>query len=128
MTSTTAAEIYAIMFAAKQLLQLMRFLKELQIPFNTPQLWNDNKSAIHVVQTGKSSTALDEVEDLEPDADNHFDIQEVNCQVQYLLQLFKEGKISLDYIRTSENVADIFTKPLAAPAFVKCRSFLLEEA
>ena len=49
----------------------------------------------------------------------HFDI----CY-HFLRERVQSGDISLSYINTKDNIADIFTKPLDTTAFLRLRTFL----
>ena len=53
--------------------------------------------------------------------DNKFHSRTKHIDLQYHLvcEAVEDGKIMMNYIPTSENIADIFTKALPKPKFVK---------
>lgn len=54
----------------------------------------------------------------------HSRSKHIDIRYHYIRECCKNGSIIVRYVRSEENVADILTKPLAAPQFVQLRSFL----
>ena len=48
----------------------------------------------------------------------------INIRYHFVREMVKEGTILLVYVPTSENIADIFTKPLSRILFQKFRAIL----
>jgi hypothetical protein len=99
-TSTTEAELLALSQVAKEAIFTSRLLKELQItlPSNTITIHCDNMQTIGLVnkEISKLQTKLRHV-----DIHNHWLRQEVSS-----------GKITVEYVPSSEMIADGFTKVL----------------
>ena len=43
----------------------------------------------------------------------------------YVRELVSDGKLRVSFVPTTDNVADLFTKPLAKAAFVKLRNIIM---
>ena len=71
-------------------------------------LWCDNQSAIHI------SCNLVE----------HHSTKHIELHMHFIRQLIQNGVIALEYIPTTGQVADLFTKPFASPRFLQLRSML----
>jgi hypothetical protein len=99
-TSTTEAELLALSQVAKEAIFTSRLLKELQItlPSNTITIHCDNMQTIGLVnkEISKLQTKLRHV-----DIHNHWLRQEISS-----------GKITVEYVPSSEMIADGFTKVL----------------
>ncbi|CAL5408817.1 unnamed protein product [Camellia sinensis] len=107
--STTEAEFVAATSCACQAIWLRRLLETLQHPHNgsTP-IYCDNSSTIKLsknpVLHGRSK---------------HIDVG-----YHFLRDLVKDGTLDLKHCRSEDQLADILTKPLKLPAFLKLRHLL----
>jgi len=100
--SSTEAEYIAQTHAAKELLWLRTFIGEINEKFGNPITLNcDNQGAIALAKDNKFHARTKHI-----DIRYHFIRESVEC-----------GKININYIPTEDNVADIFTKPLAKAKF-----------
>ncbi|RXW14197.1 hypothetical protein EST38_g11655 [Candolleomyces aberdarensis] len=108
-TSSTEAEYMALFDCSKQVLWLRILLKELGIPMQVPTpIYVDNQGAIfnasNLVQERRTK---------------HIDVRYHKIQ-----EYVEEGQVVLYYIPTTENPADIFTKPLGRVKFELFRKSL----
>jgi hypothetical protein len=102
--SSTEAEYIAQTHAAKELIWLRAFLGELTIPFSEPTtLHCDNQGAIALSKDNKF----------------HARTKHIDIRYHFIREAVENKKIHMHYVPTDDNVADIFTKPLAKPKFEK---------
>ncbi len=96
--STCEAEYHAMTMAAKEVVWIRRVLQEagVKVDESTP-LSSDNQSAIDWVTSEQCSPAR---------------AKHVDVQLHFIRDLKKAGSLRFPYIPSSENDADIFTKPL----------------
>lgn len=66
------------------------------------KIYCDNQSAIAVAST-----------------DNIKRLKHIDIRYHYIKELVKSGKIYLEYIKTEEQIGDLFTKPLSRDLVVK---------
>ncbi len=110
--SSTEAEYMAINEIAKEIMWLRIILKELSITVKTPTIiYVDNQSAIRISEN-----------DTEHDRTKHIDIRHY-----YIRELIVKGDIKLKWLPTSEQLADIFTKPLGGTIFTNLRDKLMKK-
>ena len=101
--SSTELEYIAQMHAAKEALWLRSFIDEIQglheriITINC-----DNQGAITLAKDNKF----------------HSQTKHIDLRYHFIREAVEDKKITMEYILTGENVADIFTKALARPKFV----------
>ena len=58
----------------------------------------------------------------------HGRVKHMTIRYHFIRQLVEDKELSVSHIPSSDNVADIFTKPLGAVLFRRHRSKLLAEA
>jgi len=99
--SSTEAEYIAQTHAAKEVVWLRNFISEMQ---------GKKEKGITLLCDNQGVIALAK--------DNKFYSQTKHIDLRYhfIREAVEDGKINVKYIPTSENVADIFTKPLAKPS------------
>ena len=106
--SSTEAEYMALSDTSRQAVWIQSLLRELGYIIRTIPKCGDNQSSIFIgsnpVQEHRSK---------------HIDIR-----YHYVRQLIEEKKIKLFFIEGADNPADLFTKNLAAPKFIKFRAEL----
>ena len=114
-TSTTQAEYIGQDAAARELLFLLQFLKELDVPglevshptnITGPNLMGDNQGALALAKNP-----------VHHKLSKHFDIK-----LHFVRDLLKKKLFVLRYVPTKDNTADIMTKPLDKQPFEKHRS------
>ena len=105
--SSTEAEIVSASASASEAVYLRTLLEELGFPQSEPtELRVDNQGVVFAATyPGHSHTKMKHVER------RHFFVRE----------LVQNGKLNVTYISTDDNVADIFTKPLATKRFKELR-------
>ena len=100
--SSTEAEYIAAAHAAREICWLRSFLDELGARQPGPtKLLLDNQSTIAIVKNNKF----------------HARTKHIDIRYHFIREAVEQGTIAVDYVSTSENVADGFTKPLSRPSF-----------
>ena len=96
--SSTEAELYSAVEATKEVIWLQNFLKELGFTVKTPTiLYQDNKSTIITLTQPKINTRM----------------KHINIRTHWIKEILEKNLITIKYIPTTENIADILTKGLA---------------
>ncbi len=108
--STCEAELYAEAAAINEVLWLRGILSELGIQVNESSvIHGDNKSTISITENGVKTERTKHV-----DVKYHFVTEQV-----------EKGVVQMKWVASEDQQADIFTKSLAAPAFIKFRDALM---
>lgn len=95
--STTEAEYMAMTRGSQQALWMYNFLSEIDVPQQFPLVLRaDNSSAISLAQSTKGHSRA-----------KHIDIRH-----HYIRERIQDGHIEVCHIPSTENIADLFTKPL----------------
>lgn len=107
--SSTEVEYRVVVHASQDILWLRQLMTEFGFPPDCPTvLWCDNQSAIHI------SCNLVE----------HQCTKHIELHIHFIRQQIQGGILSLEYIPTDVQVADIFTQPFASPRYLQLRSML----
>ena len=107
--SSAEVEYRVAILSSQEVLWLQQLLMEFGFPQEHPTtLWCDNQSAIHISRNP-----------IEHQRTKHIEIH-----MHFIRQLIQDGVLSLEYMPTEAQVADIFTKPLASPRFLQLRLML----
>ena len=108
--STAESEYRAACEATKQIIWLRRALRELGIPQERPsKLLEDNQACLKMIENPIIS-----------ERNKHI---EIDCH--FVRDHFTMGNITIQYIKTESQTADILTKNLPGPLFRKYRSKLV---
>jgi len=108
--STCEAELYAESAAIQEVLWLRGLMEELGLHTQTGStVFGDNQSAIAVSQNG-----------VKGERTKHVDVK-----YHFVTETVERGEVKLRWVPTAEQQADIFTKALAAPAFLHLRQHLM---
>jgi hypothetical protein len=108
--SSTEAEYIGMFEASKLIMWLRQLLNELGYPpTSSTVLYEDNKSAIHIVQNGNDKGRT-----------KHMDVR-----YHLLRDLVQDQIIKVEYMPTESMTADILTKPLDSKLFLKHQVSLL---
>ena len=97
--------------AAKETIYLSTFLKELgMFPEDKPaQLAVDNSAA----------------RDLAYNPQHHDRTKHIARRHFFIREMVEDGRLSVPYVRTTDNLADFFTKPLPASVFFAMRDKIM---
>ncbi|XP_019242426.1 PREDICTED: uncharacterized protein LOC109222537, partial [Nicotiana attenuata] len=99
--SSAEAEYRSMRRAVAELTWLVRLFEDLSIPISLPvPLHSDSQAAIHIAKNPVFHERTKHVE--------------IDCH--FVRQQFLAGLISLSFVRSSSQLADLFTKPLAGPS------------
>ena len=108
-TSSCEAEYTAAFEASKEAIWLRTLLSSIGLPpTSATTLLCDNNAAITLLEDPAFHARV-----------KHFDVR-----YHFLREHVQSGNISLSYINTKDNIADIFTKPLDITIFTRLRTFL----
>ena len=96
--------------AAKEAVYLRRFLEELEQSGDAPtELFQDNQGA----------------RDLAYNPEHHSRTKHIDRRHFYVRELVERGELVVPFVRTDDNLADFFTKPLAAKRFFALRDKIM---
>lgn len=103
--STVEAEYMAFTRAIQQLLWINKFLDEVGLPQDRPGIIRaDNNGAIATTKNDK----------------NHRRTKHIDIKHYFIKEHVASGTIDFVYIPSSQNLADILTKPLAHNSTLRC--------
>jgi Reverse transcriptase (RNA-dependent DNA polymerase) len=106
--STTEAEYMALSECASTIEMILQLLEHLQVKLNKPTIYVDNMGAIKLsskpTTTGRT--------------------KHIAVKYHYIRHLIEQNIVEVKYVPSSENIADLFTKPLNTTLFRKHRSSL----
>jgi hypothetical protein len=109
--STMESENYAAVEATKEILWFRSLLKELGFPQVKPtQVFADNASMITIAEDFSG---------------NHKKVKHFLTRINFLIENVKNQIITFTHVPSSDNVADILTKPLGPIDFLRLRPKLL---
>jgi len=109
--STFEAEYYALTEITKNIIHFSQIADELKIENKTPIEINiDNQSAIVVANT--------------PAEKFNAKTKHIYTKYHFIKQEIRNNLIELKHIQSTNNLADILTKPLPSPAFTRLSSQL----
>ena len=101
--SSCEAEFYALCEASKEVMWISSFLTELGVKFDTPVIYCDNQ--------GAAALARNPV--------GHQRSKHIDIRYFFIREAIANGVLKVEYIATTDNVADIFTKATVAAIFHK---------
>ena len=111
--SSTEAEHVSAFNCSRTVVYFRQFLEELGYPQARPTtLWEDNQACI-----AQSKNAV-----------NSSKVRHMLLKYHYIRDLVESGFIKLEYIITHDQIADIFTKPLAPKDFLRLRPFIVQSS
>jgi hypothetical protein len=112
-SSTPVAEYVALASAVKQIVWLKQLLQELNIKVVLPiPVREDNTTCIHIASNPAA-----------PKRTRHMDIR-----YHFIRDYVTDQIIKVSYVKSKDQLADIFTKALPRPAFRKLRHFLVSDS
>ena len=110
--STCEAELMALTEAAKEVIFLQQLIFELvEKDVRPTKIMVDNQSTIKMCENPSQ----------------HQRTKHIDVKYLYVRELIQEGKITLEYVDTNANVADVFTKPTVGSRFHELTKDLVTE-
>lgn len=104
--SSTESEYVALSLAVTEACWLRKLLLDFQLEFNEPiQMYEDNRAAICLANSPENNKRL-----------KHLDIK-----FYFIKEKIDEGIVKIVYVKTEDQIADLFTKPLSRVKFEKFR-------
>lgn len=97
--STAEAEFLAANEATKELIWLTNLLRELNIEYEQPTLFVDNKSAIKIIKNNEI----------------HRRSKHIEIKFHYIRSKYKEGAFNIAHVDSENQLADVLTKGLTGP-------------
>ena len=108
--SSCEAEVMAASEASKEAVYLKRFAEELELAQGDAlELFEDNKGA----------------RDLAYNPEHHARSKHIDRRHFYVRELVEVGEIVVPYVKSDDNLADFFTKPLTAKRFFTIRDKIM---
>ena len=108
--SSCEAEIIAASEATKEAIYLKRFASELEsFEGESVELFEDNKGA----------------RDLAYNPEHHARTKHIDRRHFFVREMVENGEIVVPYVKSDENLADFFTKPLTAKRFFSLRNKIM---
>lgn len=101
--STTQAEFVAASEGAKELVWLSRLLLEISEKSYVPTLFVDNASAIKLTKNPEF----------------HKRSKHIEVRYYFVRELYQNGDINVEYVKSENQLGDMFTKPLNENIFQK---------
>jgi hypothetical protein len=111
--SSTEAEIVAVSDMAGEIISVQEFLKEQGVAMSEPSVvFQDNTSCISLLKSAVG---------------HHGRTKHMAIREFWIRDKIRDGVLKVEYLKTSDMVADILTKPLQGSAFVRLRAMLLNQ-
>ena len=107
--SSTESEFIALALAVQDNQWIANVLKEMLLQITKRVIYSDNHGAIKIAQSTQSTART----------------RHLNMKLQYSKETIKNEHFLVRYVQTSDNIADIFTKPLGRIDFTRFAQALL---
>ena len=107
--STAEAEYVGMYFLCRELKWLRQFLNELGLPQQPTPVYEDNNACIRI----SKGEGL------------HQRTKHLDVKFHFVRTCVTVSDVSIQHVSTQDQLADIFTKPLPCPQFLKLRSLLV---
>jgi hypothetical protein len=104
--STTEAEYMTVTQACKEAIWIQRLLEELGHKQEIISLFCDSQSALHIARNPAF----------------HSRTKHIRVQYHFVREVVEDGSVNLQKIHTTDNLADVMTKPICTDKFIWCRS------
>lgn len=101
--SSTEAELISLCSAAKEGIWMMNLLKELNLGLQKFTLFEDNIPCIKIAEEPRQ----------------HQRVKHVDIKYMFVRDLIMNNQLELKYLRSNDQVADMMTKQLAYPSFIR---------
>ena len=94
--SAVEAEFVAVSEATREALFFSYLLRDLGVEAHPLTLWTDSQGCIQVSK----------------DPTKHWKLKHIDTRYHFIRDHVQEGEVKIDFVRTTDNIADILTKPL----------------
>ena len=108
--STAKAEYVALGLATAEAIYLRMLLAELGHPATGPTMIGEDNAACMTIATTTQTS---------------FRTRHIRIEFHFIRDAIKNKDIHLEYVPSADNPADLMTKPLRGPGFLRHRAFLL---
>jgi hypothetical protein len=106
--STMEAEYMSLSDATREVLARIQLFQDLRVTFNTPTVYSDNQGALAIAQNPV----------------NYQRSKHIDIRYHFVRQAVQNGKVKIEYVPTSQQLADILTKPLGPLQHHRCSELL----
>jgi hypothetical protein len=106
--SSAESEYMASSAACQEATSLLNFAKDLRINLNSIELYQDSQSAMALAHNPV----------------HHARTKHIDVRLHYIRDKVADGTIKLTYCPTYDMIADILTKPLPKPQFLRLREMM----
>ena len=103
-TSIMEAEYTALSDASREVIARTQLYAELRLKLSPPLLFSDNQGALDIFE----------------DSTNYQRAKHIDIRYHFIRHVLRNNQISIDYIPSSENPADILTKSLDGTKNQQC--------
>jgi len=107
--STCEAEYVGLSECVREIRWLSQLCEELRVPIAIPLLLGDNQSSLTIAQACGIDTR----------------IKSVDIKYHYIKDIVQKGQVSVQYVPSQQNIADLFTKPCDKKTFETLSPMLL---
>jgi hypothetical protein len=108
--SSTESELVALSDSTGQIIWTRQFLEHQGYKVGPATVYEDNQSAIKLAENGRSNSSR---------------TRHIAIRYFFVSDKMKAGEIKVEYLKTTDMIADILTKPLQGALFRRLRSLLL---
>ena len=115
--STTEVEYIAMSQALRNVIPLVNLMNELMLHFDFQYIQPTMKCMVY--ENNQSTIAVAKAPSMLPRT------KHIRLKYYHFRQAIQQGLIAIEYVSTTEQIVDIFTKPLPAPSFTYLRHKLL---
>jgi hypothetical protein len=109
-TSSAESELVALSDSTGQIIWTRQFLEHQGYKVGPATVYEDNQSAIKLAENGRSNSSR---------------TRHIAIRYFFVSDRMKAGEIKVEYLKTTDMIADILTKPLQGALFRRLRSLLL---
>jgi len=89
--------------------RIQQVFRELNLDLPIPNIYEDNNGAIQLIQHPA----------------HHERTKHIDIRFHFIRNVLQEGKLKIQRVDTKSQLADIFTKPLAAPTFETLKQMIV---
>jgi hypothetical protein len=102
------AEYMSLSDATREVYARIQLFRELNIDINSPVVFSDNQGALAIAQNPT----------------NYQRSKHIDIRYHFIRQAVQSGRVRIEYVPTSQQLADILTKPLGPLQHHRCGRLL----